>query len=195
MSLCTWVCYALRLYLPVPAYTEACQKSNPSILAKDGECGALQRRGCPLRGLHATPSLQAHEHRFIHNCWSQAHATDLDTIYRQHIDPADKRRLSPACLRKEKMEMLKFRVCLHLAQKVLCHARTRGLHAASTEALSGFCNCLNCMHYLDDVQHSAEHLTVATIDWLLNTWRLGKQIPVLTRQARHLRHLWSAFGG
>lgn len=52
----------------------------------------LQGRGCPLKGLPSTPTLEAHQHRFLTNGWEKAHAVDLDTIYKQHIDPQDKRR-------------------------------------------------------------------------------------------------------
>lgn len=67
-------------------------------LCPTGACGVSQRRGCPLLGLHATPSLDAHERRLTGNGWSRARATDLDTVYRHHIDPAEKRR-SPHLLR------------------------------------------------------------------------------------------------
>ena len=51
-----------------------------------------QSRGCPLQGLHATPTLEAHQRRFTSNGWTRASAVDLDTVYRLHIDPVDKRR-------------------------------------------------------------------------------------------------------
>lgn len=50
----------------------------------------LQSRGCPLKGLPSTPTLEAHRQRFLTNGWEKAHAVDLDTIYKQHIDPQDK---------------------------------------------------------------------------------------------------------
>lgn len=57
----------------------------------------LQSRGCPLRGLPSTPTLEAHRQRFLTNGWEKAHAVDLDTIYKQYIDPQDKRRSCPKC--------------------------------------------------------------------------------------------------
>lgn len=53
----------------------------------------LECRGCPLKGLHATPTLEAHKARFLNNHWQRAMAADMDTIYQQHLDPADKRRI------------------------------------------------------------------------------------------------------
>lgn len=52
----------------------------------------LQSRGCPLKGLPATPTLEAHQQRFLTNGWEEASALDLDTIYKDHLDPLDKRR-------------------------------------------------------------------------------------------------------
>ena len=52
----------------------------------------LQSRGCPLKGLPSTPTLEAHRQRFLTNGWENAHALDLDTIYKHHIDPKDKHR-------------------------------------------------------------------------------------------------------
>ena len=52
----------------------------------------LQSRGCPLRGLPATPTLEAHKQRYLTNSWEKADALDLDTIYKDYLDPAEKRR-------------------------------------------------------------------------------------------------------
>lgn len=52
----------------------------------------MQSRGCPLRGLPATPTLEAHKQRFVSNGWEKAEALDLDTIYKDYLDPAEKRR-------------------------------------------------------------------------------------------------------
>ena len=52
----------------------------------------LQSRGCPLKGLPSTPTLEAHRQRFLTNGWEKADAVDLDTIYKHHLDPQDKRR-------------------------------------------------------------------------------------------------------
>lgn len=51
-----------------------------------------QCRGCPLRGLQATPDLKAHQDRFLSNGWQRADAKDMTTIYRAYLDPAEKRR-------------------------------------------------------------------------------------------------------
>ncbi|KAL0024734.1 hypothetical protein WJX77_012039 [Trebouxia sp. C0004] len=53
----------------------------------------LESRGCPLKGLPSTPTLEAHRQRFLTNNWEKAEATDLDTIYKHHLDPRDKRRI------------------------------------------------------------------------------------------------------
>ncbi|KAK9914942.1 hypothetical protein WJX75_002652 [Coccomyxa subellipsoidea] len=52
----------------------------------------LECRGCPLRGLQATPDLKAHQDRFLSNGWQRADAKDMTTIYRAYLDPAEKRR-------------------------------------------------------------------------------------------------------
>jgi tRNA wybutosine-synthesizing protein 4 len=53
----------------------------------------LEARGCPLRGLRSTPSLEAHAERLRAAGWAQAEALDMDAIYRGHLDPADKARI------------------------------------------------------------------------------------------------------
>lgn len=75
----------------------------------------LQCRGCPLRGLHATPSLDAHEQRLTSNNWSRARAVDLNTIYQQHIHPAEKRRI-------ERLEIFDEFEEWHLMQEHYCIA-------------------------------------------------------------------------
>ena len=52
----------------------------------------MQSRGCPLKGLPSTPTLEAHRQRFLNNGWEKAEAVDLDTIYKYHLDAQDKRR-------------------------------------------------------------------------------------------------------
>ena len=44
-------------------------------------CSNLESRGCPIRGVSATPTLQAHMGRFTGNGWGRAAALDMDTIY------------------------------------------------------------------------------------------------------------------
>jgi tRNA wybutosine-synthesizing protein 4 len=55
----------------------------------------LEARGCPLKGLHATPDLKSHRQRFLSNGWQWAEAEDMDTIYKYHLDPVDKGRCVP----------------------------------------------------------------------------------------------------
>lgn len=53
----------------------------------------LECRGCPLLGLHDTPNLEAKKSRFTHLGWQRSEALDMDTVYNQHIDPQDRRRI------------------------------------------------------------------------------------------------------
>ncbi|MEW5297761.1 MAG: hypothetical protein WDW36_000945 [Sanguina aurantia] len=53
----------------------------------------LESRGCPLRGLAATPTLAAHQQRFTSNGWQRATSLDLDTLYSSYLDPKDKARI------------------------------------------------------------------------------------------------------
>lgn len=41
----------------------------------------------------ATPTLAAHCARFTSNGWQRAIARDMDTVYRQHLEPWDKARI------------------------------------------------------------------------------------------------------
>ena len=68
---------------PSAAYMPAFNKDQHS---------ALQSRGAPLRGIHATPTLSAHEARLRQGHWQHAQATDMGTVYAKHLDPLDKRR-------------------------------------------------------------------------------------------------------
>ena len=52
----------------------------------------LQARGCPLRGIWATPDLAAHMQRFTCNGWQRAEARDMSAIHRGCLDPGEKRR-------------------------------------------------------------------------------------------------------
>jgi hypothetical protein len=52
----------------------------------------LQVRGCPLRGIQATPDLAAHMQRFTGNGWQRAEARDMSAVYRGCLDPGEKRR-------------------------------------------------------------------------------------------------------
>ncbi|KAI5054998.1 hypothetical protein GOP47_0030143 [Adiantum capillus-veneris] len=53
----------------------------------------LEKRGCPLLGLHDTPTLEAKKRRFLDLGWQRAEALDMDVIYNQHIDAKDRRRI------------------------------------------------------------------------------------------------------
>ncbi|KAJ7514172.1 hypothetical protein O6H91_23G031400 [Diphasiastrum complanatum] len=53
----------------------------------------LESRGCPLLGIHDTPSLEAKRERFTKNGWPRAVALNMDEIYRSEIDPIDRRRI------------------------------------------------------------------------------------------------------
>jgi tRNA wybutosine-synthesizing protein 4 len=44
-------------------------------------CTNLMGRGCPLRGVHATPTPEAHCMRMRDNGWATATCHDMDTIY------------------------------------------------------------------------------------------------------------------
>ncbi|CAL5221350.1 g3526 [Coccomyxa viridis] len=52
----------------------------------------LEARGCPLKGIAVTSDLAAHIRRFTGNGWQRADAKDMSTIYRLHLDPAEKKR-------------------------------------------------------------------------------------------------------
>eukprot|EP00250_Pteridium_aquilinum_P024477 c2912_g1_i1 orf=306-1325(-) len=53
----------------------------------------LEKRGCPLLGLHDTPTLEAKKQRFMDLGWQRSEALDMDVIYNQHIDARDRRRI------------------------------------------------------------------------------------------------------
>ncbi|KAH7387604.1 hypothetical protein KP509_16G032100 [Ceratopteris richardii] len=53
----------------------------------------LESRGCPLLGLHDTPTLEAKIRRFIDHGWQRSEALDMDVIYNQHIDQKDRKRI------------------------------------------------------------------------------------------------------
>lgn len=53
----------------------------------------LEKRGCPLLGLHDTPTLEAKKKRFADSGWQRSEALDMDVIYNQHIDLQDRRRI------------------------------------------------------------------------------------------------------
>lgn len=53
----------------------------------------LERRGCPLLGLHDTPTLEAKKKRFLDLGWERSEALDMDVIYNHHIDLKDRKRI------------------------------------------------------------------------------------------------------
>lgn len=53
----------------------------------------LESRGCPLRGISATPTLDAHKQRMTVNGWRHADAWDMHSLYCSYLDPADKARM------------------------------------------------------------------------------------------------------
>jgi len=53
----------------------------------------LESRGCPLRGLPATPTLDAHCRRLVDNGWGSAKSYDMDHLYKHALDPADRARV------------------------------------------------------------------------------------------------------
>jgi len=52
----------------------------------------LEVRGCPLLGLHATPTLAAHEARLTRAGFERASALEMATIYSEWLDKADLKR-------------------------------------------------------------------------------------------------------
>jgi len=53
----------------------------------------LESRGCPLKGIEATPTLEAHRQRFLRAGWGRAESLSMDAIYRDFLDKADLRRI------------------------------------------------------------------------------------------------------
>ncbi|KAK9830157.1 hypothetical protein WJX72_010045 [[Myrmecia] bisecta] len=75
----------------------------------------IESRGCPLLGIRGTPSLESHVARFRNNGWQRAEAKDMNTIYRDHLDPQDKRRA-------ERLEIFDEFEEWHLIQEHYCIA-------------------------------------------------------------------------
>ena len=84
---------------------------------------SAQSRGCPLKGLHDTPDLEAQKQRFLGAGWDRADAFSMDDIYRRFLDKAELRRI-------ERLEIFDEFEEWHMIQ-VRCRApSSRGLHAS-----------------------------------------------------------------
>eukprot|EP00884_Botryococcus_braunii_P017006 jgi/Botrbrau1/398/Bobra.110_2s0051.2 len=75
----------------------------------------LEMRGCPLKGIRGTPTVESHATRLTALGWPVAHARDMDTIYARHIDPQDR-------LRAERLEIFDELEEWHLIQQHYCLA-------------------------------------------------------------------------
>ncbi|EFJ47079.1 hypothetical protein VOLCADRAFT_81666 [Volvox carteri f. nagariensis] len=78
----------------------------------------LEMRGCPLRGLPATPSLAAHCARLMDGGWAWADARDMDTLYRTFLESQDKARV-------ERLEIFDELEEWHMIQEHYCIALGR----------------------------------------------------------------------
>eukprot|EP00249_Psilotum_nudum_P016643 c25925_g1_i1 orf=83-1063(+) len=85
----------------------------------------LESRGCPLLGLHDTPTLEAKINRFTDLGWQYAVALDMDAIYNQHLDPHDQTRI-------ERLELFDEFEEWHMMQEHYCIA-----YAINGEGLRG----------------------------------------------------------
>ncbi len=85
-----WCHTQSKYYRQLPTIIE--RSASTAMIAASS---SWQARGCPLVGLTATPDLEAHRRRFLDNGWTRADARDMLTVYRHHIDPADRRRRGP----------------------------------------------------------------------------------------------------
>ncbi|GLC52824.1 hypothetical protein PLESTB_000672500 [Pleodorina starrii] len=78
----------------------------------------LEMRGCPLKGLPATPTLAAHCARLRDAGWGWADARDMDSLYRTFLDPRDKARV-------ERLEIFDELEEWHMIQEHYCIALGR----------------------------------------------------------------------
>lgn len=107
--------------LPTAAFA-VYEQINPDDAFGRQMVSNLESRGCPLKGLRSTPTLEAHRQRFLTAGWQYAEANALDTIYRNYLDPADKQRI-------ERLEMFDEFEEWHMMQEHYCIvvARNDGL--------------------------------------------------------------------
>jgi tRNA wybutosine-synthesizing protein 4 len=69
------------------------EQINPGTMFGRQMIRNLEERGAPLYGVKSTPTLAAHVER-LHRCgWPRAQADDLNTIYREVIEPNDRMRV------------------------------------------------------------------------------------------------------
>ncbi|GFR41708.1 hypothetical protein Agub_g2458 [Astrephomene gubernaculifera] len=78
----------------------------------------LELRGCPLRGLHATPTLQSHCQRLLRNGWGWADARDMDELYRRFLAAGERARV-------ERLELFDELEEWHMIQEHYCIALGR----------------------------------------------------------------------
>ncbi|KAG2486061.1 hypothetical protein HYH03_015267 [Edaphochlamys debaryana] len=78
----------------------------------------LEMRGCPLRGLPSTPTLQAHRGRLLQAGWAQAEARSMDELYGSYLDSADRQRV-------ERLELFDELEEWHMIQEHYCIALGR----------------------------------------------------------------------
>ncbi|KAG2452241.1 hypothetical protein HYH02_003268 [Chlamydomonas schloesseri] len=78
----------------------------------------LAERGCPLKGLPATPSLQAHCGRLTAGGWAAADARSMDTLYQTFLPPEERQRA-------ERLEIFDELEEWHMIQEHYCIALGR----------------------------------------------------------------------
>ena len=69
------------------------EQINPHDAFGRQMCLNLESRGCGLRGLYSTPTLEAHERRMVEGGWERAESRSMDELYKgTWLDVGDKRR-------------------------------------------------------------------------------------------------------